>query len=122
MEPNALKGARFLPAKRVYGPLKSPGYILQQPGLTVGLAATGVPGEQLVHPSWAQEMSGDMQTKMETFIVLFECWDKWLIISHFPNRFSFLTVLILLQTAKLRLKLNAMSLESQVCSLLCFPC
>ena len=95
MEPNALKGERFLPAQTGYGLFKSSSYIPQQPGLTEDLAATCVPGEQLVQPSCAQEISGDMQTKMETFIVLFGCWDKWLILSHFPNRFSFLSVLTL---------------------------
>lgn len=56
MEPNSLKGERFLPAQTGYGPFKSPGYILQQPRLTEDLAATCVPDEQLVQPSCAQEI------------------------------------------------------------------
>lgn len=92
MEPSTLKGERFLPAQTGYGPFNSPSYIPQQPGLTADLAATCVPGEHLVLPSHAQEIAGDMQTKMETFIVLFGCWDKWLILSHFPNIFLFISV------------------------------
>lgn len=39
-------------------PFKIPSYILQWPGLPAGLAATDVPGEQLVQPSHNHEMSG----------------------------------------------------------------
>lgn len=77
-------------------------------------AAACVPGEQLVQPSHAQKISGDMVI----LIVLFGCWDKWLILYHFPCRFSFLSVLTILRITKLKLNLNAISLESQVCIVL----
>lgn len=86
------------------------------------LAAHCICGEQLVQPTHALEIPGDMQANIETLIILFVCWDKWLILSHFPNGFLLLSALALVRTIKLRLKLNAISLENQVCSALCFPC
>lgn len=83
MESNVLERERFLSPQREYVPFNVPSYILQWAGLTAELAATHVPGEQLVQPSHAQELQDDMQTKMEIFIVLFGSWDKWLVLSHF---------------------------------------
>lgn len=102
MEPNALKGERFNLDHREYGLCKSSSFIPQQPELTADLAAICVHGEQLVQPSCTQEIAGHIKTKMEIVIALFGCWDKCLILPYYPSRFSFLSVLTLLRTSKLR--------------------